>query len=338
MTSRSRLLPIGAVLALMLLALPATAQQIPQPQPPGGITNPADDRLLIQELQGKLEGQVSIPNQSAGLLQQPQGRDFRQVRNGPVYYATAALILGTTVLLTAFFLYRGRIHTQEGRSGRTVVRFAFFERFVHWMTSTAFLILALTGLNLVFGRHLVLPLIGPDAFYQLTLFGKWSHHVLSYPFVIGIVLMFLIWVRDNIPNRGDIAWLRQGGGFFVRTGAHIQARRFNAGQKFIFWSVVLLGAAIAATGYVLQFPLALTDVNGMQVAQVIHAALGALLIAVIIGHIYIGTLGMAGAFSAMGSGRVDVNWAKEHHSLWLEEENAKSGAAASAPAIGQAAE
>ena len=338
MKSVGRLFSFAALMAVLLTVSPVGAQQIPQPQPPGGITSPADDRLLIQQLGGKLEGRVSIPNESADILQQPQGRDFRQGRNGPVYYLTAALILGTIVLLAVFMLMRGRMSSEPDPSGRTVQRFAFFERMVHWMTSTAFLILALSGLNLVFGRHLVLPLIGPENFYQLTIFGKWSHHVLSYPFVIGIVLMFLMWVRDNLPGRGDIVWLRQGGGFFTKGGAHIPAKRFNAGQKFIFWSVVLFGAAISVTGYMLQFPLALTDINGMQIAQVVHAALGALLIAVIIGHIYIGSVGMAGAFSAMGSGQVDVNWAREHHSLWLEEQHAKSGATASAPFTQQAAE
>jgi formate dehydrogenase subunit gamma len=91
--------------------------------------------------------------------------------------------------------------------------------------------------------------------------------------------------------------------------------------------VVIGGTAVAVSGYLLMFPFYGTNIENMQTAQMVHAVVAVLFIAAMLAHIYIGTIGMEGAFEAMGEGTVDVNWAKEHHSLWLQEEmtKAKSG-------------
>ena len=137
--------------------------------------------------------------------------------------------------------------------------------------------------------------------------------------LLGILIMLAVWIRNNLPDRYDANWLKQGGGMFDRSDhTHPPAGRFNTGQKFTFWSVVLGGIALGVSGIFLLFPFAFTDVNGMQLAQTVHATIAVLMVAVIIGHIYIGTLGMEGAFEAMRSGTVDLNFAKEHHSAWVE--------------------
>ena len=120
-------------------------------------------------------------------------------------------------------------------------------------------------------------------------------------------------------------WFKQGGGL-LKAGVHPPAGKFYGGQKIIFWATILIGAGIAVTGYILMFPFAaaVPDMAGMQLAQVLHSVLSLGLICVIIGHIYIGSVGMEGAFDAMGKGEVDLNWAKEHHSLWVKEEQAKA--------------
>jgi formate dehydrogenase subunit gamma len=153
--------------------------------------------------------------------------------------------------------------------------------------------------------------------------GKYAHNYLSFPFTLGVVLIFLIWIGGNIPNKVDAEWLKRGGGIVGHD--HPPAYRFNAGQKAIYWIVVLGGGAVAVTGYLLMFPFYGTDIGTMQTAQIVHAIVGVLFVAVMLAHIYIGTIGMEGAFEAMGEGTVDVNWAKEHHSLWLEEERARTG-------------
>src|SRR5262249_5339325 len=206
------------------------------------------------------------------------------------------------------------------------VRFNSFERFVHWMTATCFIVLAISGLNITFGRPLLLPLIGHEAFSEWSQWAKYAHNYLSFPFTIGVVLIFLMWIAGNIPNRADVDWLKRGGGIVGHD--HPPANRFNAGQKAIYWIVVIGGGLVAVTGYALMFPFYLSGIEGMQLAQIVHSIVAMLFIAAMLGHIYIGTIGMEGAFEAMGSGTVDVNWAREHHSLWLEQENARTGASA----------
>jgi formate dehydrogenase subunit gamma len=79
------------------------------------------------------------------------------------------------------------------------------------------------------------------------------------------------------------------------------------------------------SGYVLMFPFYGTGIQNMQAAEIVHGVVAMLFVAAMLGHIYIGTIGMEGAFEAMGTGTVDLNWAKEHHNLWLEQEKARTG-------------
>ena len=205
-----------------------------------------------------------------------------------------------------------------------MLRFSGFERFVHWMTATSFIVLGLSGLNLSFGRAVLLPLISNEAFTTVSQWGKYAHNYLSVPFALGIVLMFVIWVAHNLPSRVDWNWIRSGGG--IVGSAHPPAKKFNAGQKLIFWSVVLGGAALSISGYFLLFPFQDAGIAGMQTAQIVHGVVGIIIVGVILAHIYIGTVGMEGAFDAMGSGEVDENWAREHHSIWYEEKRRKGEA------------
>jgi len=168
---------------------------------------------------------------------------------------------------------------------------------------------------------LLLPLIGFEAFSEWSQWAKYAHNYLSFPFTIGVVLIFLMWIAGNIPNKVDVDWLKRGGGIVGHD--HPPAYRFNAGQKAIYWIVVIGGGAVAVTGYALMFPFYLSGIEGMQLAQIVHSIVAVLFIAAMMAHIYIGTIGMEGAFDAMGTGEVDLNWAKEHHSLWVEEEQAK---------------
>jgi formate dehydrogenase subunit gamma len=320
-----------ALLLLVALAAPAHAQQ---PSSVNPTASSVKEQQLLQEL-NRIQGRVSIPDQRSGVLEQPQGRDWRNFRDVTLRWVGGIAILGMLAALLIFYLSRGMVRLEGGRSGRTVVRFNAFERVVHWMTATCFIILALTGLNITFGRPLLIPLIGLEAFSDWSQWGKYAHNYLSFPFTIGVVLIFLMWIAGNIPNKVDVEWVKRGGGIVGHD--HPPAYRFNAGQKLIYWIVVLGGGAVAVTGYLLMFPFYASGIEGMQIAQVVHSVVAVLFVAAMLGHIYIGTIGMEGAFEAMGSGTVDVNWAKSHHSLWLEqqkargaESNARSSAAAPA--------
>jgi formate dehydrogenase subunit gamma len=289
---------------------------------------------LWREIRQGMQGSVDIPDKKAGVLIQP-GQSFREWHNGPLTMWGAIGELGVIVVLAIFFVIRGRIRLLHGQSGRLVTRFNDIERFVHWLVAGSFVVLALTGLNMLYGRHVILPLIGAYPFSRLTYLGKLCHDYLAFAFMLGIVLMFLMWVKDNLPRRADLTWLRRGGGLF--SPAEPPAWKFNAGQKMLFWLVILGGVSISLSGVALLFPFTfhwfsgtfaaadllgfhlptnLTPLAETQLAQLWHAAVGLMFIAMIIAHIYLGTIGMEGAFDAMASGEVDANWAKEHHPLW----------------------
>lgn len=301
-----------AILALIAVAAisPVSAQQ----QPPAN-----NDAVLLEQLKAPVQGRVSIPDAKSGTLIQPQGREWREMREGPLKSVGGWLLVLVVLALAAFMALRGRIKVDHGMSGRTIERFNGVERFAHWLVASCFIVLGLSGLNLTFGLSIVRPIVGPEAFASLTQAGKIAHNYLSFPFCLGVLLMAAMWIRHNIFNAVDAEWFAQGGGL-LKKDVHPPAGKFNGGQKVLFWLVMLGSVALAVSGYMLMFPFYFTDIAGMQLSQLVHAIAGILLVAVILAHIYIGSIGMEGAFDAMGSGQVDVNWAKEHHSLWVKEQ------------------
>jgi formate dehydrogenase subunit gamma len=278
------------------------------------------EQQLLDQLK-MIQGRGTIPDAKSYVIEHPAGRDWRHFHTVTLKWIGGLSILGMLAVLILFYLWRGRIPIEEGRSGRNVVRFTGFERFVHWLTATTFVILGITGLNITFGRALILPWLGPNAFSAWSEWAKYSHNYLSFGFTLGVVLMFLMWIGQNFPTAADVEWLKRGGGMFTKKhGGHPPAYKFNAGQKLLYWAVVFGGVAMMVTGYVLMFPFygGLT-VGNMELAEIFHGIVGVMFVAMILAHIYIGTLGMEGAFESMGEGTVDLNWAKEHHPLWVND-------------------
>ncbi len=270
----------------------------------------------------------------------PSGGDIRRaVREEPVLTFGMWALGGTLAALALFYLLRGRIRIEHGKAGVTILRFSALERFGHWLLATSFIVLGLTGLAMLYGRPVLIPVVGKQAFAAFMTYGELAHNLLAFAFMAGLALTFVTWVAHNLPGRHDVAWLLKAGGLFSKN-AHPHARKFNAGQKIIFWSTMLLGVSLSLSGIALLFPFELhlfgktfaalnvlglnlptdlTPLQEMQLSQLWHAAISLVMMALILAHIYIGTLGMEGAFDAMGSGQVDLNWAREHHDLWVEE-------------------
>jgi formate dehydrogenase subunit gamma len=318
--ARVRLIAGALALLAILGAIPALAQQLGPDGAPNPTASVEKQKTLLQQAP-RVEGRIDIPDPKASVLIQPAGREWDHFHEVTLHWAGAVVILGMIAVLGLAYLIMGRLRISAGRSGRKVRRFSAFERFSHWLTAVSFVVLGLTGLNITFGKLLLLPLIGPEAFSSLSQATKYAHNFVSFAFVIGLVLIVVMWIKDNFPRKVDMDWLKQGGGFIK--AKHAPAGRFNAGEKAVFWLALGAGAAVAVSGYLLLFPFYATDIAGMQIAQVVHAVVAILFVALIIAHIYIGTLGMEGAFEAMGTGEVDLNWAKEHHDQWLAEQLAK---------------
>ena len=321
------------------------------------------DATLWGEVRQGSNFTVSIPDKKSAMLMQPYGVEWENIRSakGPLRSYGTIVMFSMLVLLFIFYLFRGRIMIEHGHSGTLIERFKPIERFGHWLLAGSFILLALSGLNMLYGRDLLIPLLGKENFAAITAAGKWLHNNVAWAFMLGLVLVFVMWVLHNLPTINDIKWLAQGGGLFSE-GVHPPSRKFNAGQKMIFWAIILLGASVSLSGVSLLFPFELpvfaktfvilnslgaeavwgaplatdlTPLQEMQYAQIWHSIVALAMIVIVIAHIYIGSLGMEGAFDAMGSGMVDRNWAEEHHGLWVDEEDAKaasSGGAAATPA------
>ena len=326
---------IVASAILIIGVTPVLAQQLGPDGAPNPTASVASQQKLLQQ-SPRIEGEIAQPNQRERVLMQPAGRQWDYFHEVILHWFGAIVILGMIAVLGAAYLIMGRIRISKGRSGQKVRRFNAFERFSHWLTAISFVVLGLTGLNITFGKILLLPVIGPEAFSSESQLAKYTHNFVSVSFVIGLVLIVAIWLKDNIPQKVDIEWIKQGGGFIK--SKHAPSGRFNPGEKLVFWFALGAGVAVIISGYLLMFPFYVTNIAGMQLAQIVHAVVAVLFIAVIIAHIYIGTLGMEGAFEAMATGEVDLNWAKEHHDVWLEEQlskgpaSARSGQSSAAPA------
>jgi formate dehydrogenase subunit gamma len=313
---------IGIVaLVWMLSALPALAQTRAPDGNPDPDASAVHEQMLLQQAP-RITGRIDIPDARAAVLMQPAGRQWDYFHEVLLHWFGAVVILGVIGVLALVYVVMGRMRIEGGRAGRSVHRFNGFERFSHWLTASSFVVLGLTGLNITFGKLVLRPVIGPEAFSSLAVAAKYLHNFVSFAFVVGLFLIVSMWIKDNIPQKVDIAWVLRGGGFIK--GKHISAGRFNAGEKLVFWFALGAGAAVIVSGLLLLFPFYVTGIAGMQIAQVVHALVAVVLVAVIIAHIYIGTLGMEGAFEAMGTGEVDLNWAKEHHDQWFAEKQARA--------------
>ena len=310
---------------------------IPDPQA-GQLIRGTSNRLnteadIVAAMRNRGATSGNLEQNEAGIM------SWIALRNGPIAQYGLYGMGGMLALLFIFFLIRGRITIEEGFDGRTVQRFNGFERLGHWLLAISFIVLALTGLNLLYGKEFLIPLLGKEAFATIAYNGKLLHNYVGFAFMLGLAMIIIAWVKDNLPHPRDLIWLAKGGGILI-PGMHMSAKKFNAGQKIIFWMVVLGGISISMSGIALMFPFEtamfaktfsflnglgfnlpteVTAIDEQKYASLWHSIVALFLICVILAHIYIGSIGMEGAFDAMGTGQVDVNWAREHHDLWTEE-------------------
>ncbi len=281
-------------------------------------TQPLNNAPIWREVNSEKAHFTNLPDREAGVLIQKGGEQWRKLRNGPITQYGGWGLVVVVLLITAFYLFRGPIRLSGQPSGQMIERFTLIERGIHWTNAGCFLVLGLSGLTLLFGKHVLLPIFGYTLFSGLATVAVTAHNFVGPLFSMTIIAIFMTFVRDNLPKLEDLDWLRKGGGLL--TGAHIRSGRFNAGEKLVFWGgVVALGVTVSITGFVLDFPNFQQTRGDMQFAWTIHVIGSLSFIALILGHIYIGTLGTDGALDAMKTGYVDETWACEHHEDWYDD-------------------
>ena len=295
---------------------------------------PGNNAPMWRQVGAGVTGYSSLPKSQApeaGNLIQPfvqypgsrltnAGDAWRQVRNNWLIPYGGALLLIAAGAIALFYWRKGSIKLHGAETGRKIERFTPFERSAHLANAIAFSILAISGIVLAFGKFFLLPVMGLTLFGWLSYALKNMHNFAGPVFAVSLVIVFFTFVRHNMPSRGDMAWLLKGGGML--SGKHMPSNRFNAGEKVMFWGgVFFLGIIVVASGLVLDMllPGLIYERATMQVAHMVHALASVLMMALFLGHIYLGTIGLQGSYQAMKTGYVDETWAKEHHEYWYDD-------------------
>jgi formate dehydrogenase subunit gamma len=326
---RRSVLAAPVVAALMACAVPALAQQTPQQlkadesaaaqQVQRQQTQPLNNAPIWREVRSGEPGYTTVQGPEAGVLVQSRGETWREARV-PITSIGGAIIALAILGLVGYYSWRGSIGLHDKPTGRLIRRFSTADRITHWTMGISFAILGLTGLVLTFGKHILLPVVGYTLFAWLASFSKNLHNFVGPIFSVALPIFIVLFIRDNLPRAYDVKWIAKFGGMLDKKGGHVPSGRFNAGEKALFWGlVIVISITLVVTGYILNFPNFGQTRSTMQTANVIHMVFGLLGIAMACFHIYLGTIGMRGAYQAMRTGYVDETWAKEHHEYWYDE-------------------
>jgi len=292
---------------------------------------PGNNAPIWRQVGQGVSGTVNFPYPEYGTLIQPTvkyplvrettaGEAWRQVRNRWILPYGGSLLLIVALALAIFYFTKGPLGHPSRPGGRRIERFTPFERAAHWANAGAFTALAVSGIVMAFGKFFVLPVIGTALFGWLTYALKNLHNFVGPLFAVSLLIVIVTFVKDNIANRADVNWLLKAGGMLSEH--EVPSHRFNAGEKGMFWwGVTVPGLVVVASGLVLDKLIpGWTAMRGdMHVAHMVHASMALWMMAVLAGHIYMGTVGMHGAYQAMKTGYVNDDWAKEHHELWYDD-------------------
>jgi len=313
----------GIIMLLAIFLLPMTgyiATGFATAETEVSEANPRAD--YWRQLRDNADGYSAVKGRETNELIQGSGQNWRQLRNGPLATYGSWLIGFTVAVLALFYLWRGKVELTHARTGETIERWTLSERRLHWVTAVLFVILAITGLSLLYGRAVLIPIFGHHGFSAYAGIAKFSHNVLGPAFMIALLLMLVKWLKNNFFNKVDLAWFKAYGGMIGDN--HPSAEKLNGGEKLWFWTLATAGVALCVSGLVLDFPNFDQERELIQLSHIIHLVTALVLIAFSFGHIYIGTVGTEGALEGMVTGQVDTAWAKQHHDLWLQDVEQKA--------------
>ncbi len=282
----------------------------------------------VRQRQGKVDSSTQARGIDTDILISETGEQWRQYRMNSLIPVSAAVLAATFLLIVLFRLWRGKILIQAGRSGKKILRFTLNQRTAHWLSAIMFVLLGLTGMVLLYGRFVLIPLLGAEGFSATAVVAKNIHDYIGPAFAVVLIIQFFLFVKGNaIKWKEDVAWFRNAGGLM---GKHASAQCYNAGEKAWFWLVMIGGVVVIVSGFILDFPIFEQGRQTMALFHVIHTIAAASILAASFGHIYMGTIAMEGTFEVMATGYCDENWAKEHHDLWYKNKLAEQQAGRSA--------
>lgn len=330
----TRRVVVGACAVLMLGSISATAadsaptgSEAKQAAVAGPLklaqAAPHNDAAMWREARQGTAGITTVKGAETGVLIQTQGEAWRQFRNGPVTLVGGLLLVVIAVSILLFHAWKGQLRLSAKPTGRKLVRFTPVERWVHNIVGGAFVLLAVGGLMEIFGKHVLVPILGHTVFSLLLQVLKPVHNFLGLVFVVALLAMIVMWAKDNVWSAIDAQWIRRAGGLIDRS--HVPSGRFNFGEKTWFWfGVTILGLVVSVSGLLLDFPTFLELRSSLQLTNLVHGIGSIIMILMALGHIYMGTIGVEGALDTMRTGEVDEVWARDHHEVWCEQAIAKS--------------
>ncbi len=314
-----------AAKAAPAVAAPAAAQEAAKPVPPlpaGSTAAPGWNNPPNWSEVSMKPAYASVPGQETNILIEDAGHQWRALRNGPLTFYMGWLLVIAPALLVVFYMVKGPFKLHDKPTGRLIERFNSAERVAHWTMAISFVALAISGTVLLFGKFVLMPLLGASFFSTVAVICKNIHNFVGPLFIFSLVVFFVIYVKDNFINGVDINWITKLGGLF--SDKEVASGRFNGGEKVWFWlSIVIFGLAASISGLILLFPNWNTSRELMGQVNLVHGVVAGLFVAASFAHIYMGTAGTEGAYEGMREGFVDETWAKEHHQLWYED--VKSG-------------
>jgi formate dehydrogenase subunit gamma len=293
---------------------PARQQQAQQQK------QPLNNQPVWKEVRSGQPQTTNVRGRETNVLIQSYGQTWRAARV-PVATLLGGLIAFQVLALFGYYLWRGTIELHGKPTGRLIERFSAAKRFAHWAMGLTFVTLGATGLILAFGKSILLPIIGYTLFSWLATIAKNLHNFTGPIFSVALPIFIAMYFKDNLPKAHDWQWFAKFGGMLDRSGnTHVPSGKFNAGEKGQFWSLVVgISFVLVVTGYILDFPNFDQTRQTMQIANIIHLTAGLIGVSMFILHLYMGTVGMRGAYEAMRYGYVDETWAKEHHELWYDD-------------------
>jgi formate dehydrogenase subunit gamma len=329
---------LALALFLPLCGASLAQQQQGESQAQRAQSQPYNNAPVWRDVRSGKEEYTSVKGRETGVLVQTYGETWRQLRNAWVTPIGGWLVGLVAALMGVFYWWKGPAKLHASTTGKLIERFTPLERYAHWVLGISFVILGVTGLVILVGKYVLLPVIGYTLFAWLTQLSKHLHNFVGPLFVLSLVVFIIIFIRDNLPKAYDFRWFGSLGGMFG--GTHVASGRFNAGEKVWFWfGVVALSLVVSASGLILDFPN-FDQVRAVMIgANVVHAISACAVVALGLGHIYLGSIGVEGAYESMRYGYVDEAWAKEHHEYWYNDVKSgkvKAGTALGAPVAPQA--